>query len=110
MNIKFCYKLIKKLPVKFQKRLHSNFQKYQKSTTSSLNRPKTISTVSCLIIKVLCYQAFVDVLRPKQTQHKRLIGLLVNDLKATSKSIVGTGGIDFNEIREHSQYFKMIKS
>ena len=57
-------------------------------------------------IKGLCYQAFVDELRRRQTGFKRLIGLLVFELKILKESLVD---IDLTDIRERSQYFKMIK-
>ena len=108
LNILFCFRLIKKLPRKFYKRLQSNLFKYkQAAETGSEGPPCAIaSTVDRSQVEVLCYQAFLDELKPRQTKYKILIGLLVNRLRCLHSAVVD---IDFNEIRERSDYFRMIK-
>jgi len=57
-------------------------------------------------VKVLCYQAFLDELKPRQTKYKKLIGLLVNELKCLRLT---ASDINFNQIHERSEYFRMIR-
>eukprot|EP00111_Clytia_hemisphaerica_P018748 TCONS_00055452-protein len=102
LNIMFCFRTIKKLPLKFHKRLQQNYQKHHSKHPGS----KAGHSISLQKIKGLCYQAFVDELRRHQTGYKRLIGLLVFELKLLKEHLVD---IDLTDIRERSQYFKMIK-
>ena len=111
LNLSFCLQVIKRLPHKFFKRIHSTYKKsssLRTTTQSTLEPPSTMVNlpINLQLCQALCYQAFLDELKPRQTIYKLLIRMLIKELRLMKHY---TDGIAFNEIREHSQHFKMIK-
>ena len=82
------------------------------ANVSGMSSSLTTSSVSNLLLKqelvnFLCYQAFVDTLRPKQTMFKMLIEFLVTELKYL-KDV--SQNIDIRKVRERSMFFALFKT
>ncbi|XP_047146857.1 telomerase reverse transcriptase isoform X1 [Hydra vulgaris] len=120
-----------KIPLKFVSSLKNNYKKRhiaEKKHFNVLSRENTneqeyyaqrITTnarffsrfSNCLIkqelVQFLCYQAFLDTLRPKQTMFKNLIKSLVTQIKRL-KCVSQT--VDLKKLRERSKFFALFKT
>ena len=64
-------------------------------------------TIDVNLVRCLCYQAFVDMFRVKQTRYEKLIVVLVKELERLNHVIKH---VDVNQLRTHSNLFAMIKT
>lgn len=121
LRIPFLLRLIQDLPATFlrscrnslhrrrlhAKRLNSSLVNSDESTTSSpsLKRQKLI--VEPDLARFLCFQAFVDTLRQKQTLYGRLVMLLIRELKDLKHF---RSDVDLNLLKKQSAMFDMIRT